>query len=189
VKTEKEKMLSGEYYNGADASLVEDREQARKLAFEFNNTKPEEREKRNEIMKRLIVAKGLFHIEAPFNCDYGYNIEVGENFYANFGCIMLDVNKIDIGNNVLFGPNIQIYTATHPINPAERLMGKEYGLPITIGNNVWIGGGSIICPGIKIGDNTVIGAGSVVTKDIPENVVAAGNPCKVIKKIDFLLNK
>lgn len=183
MKSEKEKMLSGDYYNAGDEELVRERDYARDLIFDFNRTKPSEKDKREKILKQLIIAKGAFHIEAPFYCDYGYNIEVGENFYANFGCIILDVNKVKIGDNVLLAPNVQIYTATHPIDPVERLTGKEFAKPIIIGNNVWIGGGAIICPGVKIGDNVTIGAGSVVTKDIPHNVIAAGNPCKVIREI------
>lgn len=180
MRSEKEKMLAGDLYNAADEELAKEREYARNLTFEFNHTKPSDKEKRQEILKQLIMAKGSLHIEAPFNCDYGYNIEVGENFYANYGCIILDVNKVEIGDNVLLGPNVQVYTAAHPIDPMERLTGKEYAKSVVIGNNVWIGGGAIICPGVKIGDNTVIGAGSVVTKDIPDNVVAAGNPCGII---------
>jgi maltose O-acetyltransferase len=183
MKSEKEKMLAGDLYNACDEELINERKYAKNLTFEFNNTKPIEKEKRQEILKQLITTKGSFHIEAPFNCDYGYNIEVGENFYANCGCTILDVTKVKIGDNVLLAPNVQIYTATHPIDPIERLTGKEYGKPIVIGNNVWIGGGSIICPGVKIGDNVTIGSGSVVTKDIPDNVIAVGNPCRVIKKI------
>lgn len=182
-KSEKEKMLSGEYYNAGDEELVRERDYAKNLTFEFNHTRPDEKEKRQEILKRLIVFKGSFHIEALFNCDYGYNIEVGDNFYANCGCVILDVNKVQIGDNVLLAPNVQIYTAAHPINPMERLTGREFARPIVIGNNVWIGGGTIICPGVRIGDNVTIGAGSVVTKDIPDNVVAVGNPCKVIRKL------
>ena len=176
-------MLSGNYYNAGDEELVRERNYARNLTFEFNHTRPNEKEKRQQILKQLLNSKGWFHIEAPFNCDYGYNIEIGENFYANFGCIILDVNKVKIGNNVLLAPNVQIYTAAHPIDPTERLTGKEYAKPIVIGNNVWVGGGTIICPGVKIGDNVTIGAGSVVTKDIPDNVIAVGNPCRVIKSI------
>lgn len=183
MKSEKEKMLSGDYYDASDEELVIERDYAKNLIFEFNHTIPSDKEKRREIISRLIKAKGSFHIEAPFYCDYGYNIEVGENFYANHGCIILDVNKVQIGNNVLLGPNVQIYTAAHPIDPAERLTGKEFAKPIVIGDNVWIGGGTIICPGVKIGNNVTIGAGSVVTKDIPDNVVAVGNPCKVIRKL------
>ncbi len=182
-KSEKEKMLSGDYYNAADEELTRDRDYAKNLIFEFNHTKPSEKETGREILRKLITAKGSFHIEAPFYCDYGYNIEVGENFYANHGCIILDVGKVQIGDNALLAPNVQIYTAAHPVKPAERLTGKEFSKPITIGHNVWVGGGAIICPGVKIGDNVTIGAGSVVTRDIPHNVIAAGNPCRVIREI------
>lgn len=182
MKSEKEKMLSGNYYNASDEALVRERKYAKNLTFEFNHIRPNEEEKRQQILNQLIMTKGSFHIEAPFYCDYGYNIEVGENFYANYGCMILDVNKVQIGNNVLLGPNVQIYTATHPIDPRERLTGKEFAKPIVIGNNVWIGGGTIICPGVKVGDNVTIGAGSVVTKDIPHSVIAVGNPCKIIRK-------
>ncbi|WP_028987073.1 sugar O-acetyltransferase [Thermicanus aegyptius] len=183
MRSEKEKMLAGQFYYAGDEELVKEREYARNLLFEFNHTRPSEKEKRMEILKQLIIAKGSFYIEAPFYCDYGYNIIVGDNFYANFGCTILDVNKVTIGDHVLLGPNVQIYTATHPIDPVERLTGKEFSKPIFIGNNVWIGGGTIICPGVKIGDHVTIGAGSVVTKDIPDHVVAVGNPCKVIREI------
>lgn len=183
MKSEKEKMLASELYDSGDEELIKEFYHASDLTYEFNHTRPSEKAKRNDIIKQLINAKGSFLIEAPFNCDYGYNIEVGENFYANYGCIILDANKVKIGDNVLFGPNVQIYTATHPIDPIERQNGKGYAKPITIGNNVWIGGGAILCPGIKIGDNVTIGAGSIVTKDIPENVIAAGNPCKVFRNI------
>lgn len=183
MRSEKEKMLAGELYNAADEELVSEREHARNLLYEFNHTRPGEKEKRQEIIKQLIVAKDSFYIEAPFNCDYGYNIEVGDNFYANYGCIILDVNKVSIGDNVLLAPNVQIYTAAHPIDPFERLTGKEFAKPVSIGDIVWIGGEAIICPGVKIGNNVTIGAGSVVTKDIPDNVVAVGNPCRVIRRI------
>lgn len=183
MKSEKEKMLSGDYYNACDEVLVKERDYARNLTFEFNHTRPDEKEKRHEILKQLFKTKGSFHIEAPFNCDYGYNIEIGDNFFANYGCIILDVNQVKIRDNVLLAPNVQIYTAAHPTAPKERLTGKEYARPIVIGNNVWVGGGTIICPGVKIGDNVTIGAGSVVTRDIPGNVIAVGNPCRVIKSI------
>lgn len=182
--TEKEKMLSGKYYNASDKELVKDRIQARKLFYEYNNTQPDEDEKRGKILKELFKSEKECYIEPPFRCDYGYNVKFGKNFYVNFGCTILDVNTVTIGDNVMFGPNVQVYTATHPVNVEERISGKEMGFPIEIGDNVWIGGGTIICPGIKIGNNTVIGAGSVVTKDIPDNVVAAGNPCKVIKIVE-----
>lgn len=183
MKSEKEKMLAGEYYNAQDEELVAERKFAKSLTFDFNHTRPSEKEKSKKIMEKLVNAKGAFKIEAPFNCDYGYNIHLGDNFYANYGCIILDVNKVKIGRDVLLGPNVQIYTAAHPKDPMERLTGKEYGKAIEIGNNTWIGGGTIICPGVKIGNNVTIGAGSVVTKDIKDNVIAVGNPCRVIKNI------
>lgn len=176
-------MLASELYDATDAQLVKERVYARDLTFEFNHTKPSDTEKRQELLKSLIRVKGTFHIEAPFYCDYGYNIEIGNNFYANFGCVILDVNQVQIGQNVLLAPNVQIYTAAHPTDPAQRLTGREFARPIVIGDNVWIGGGAILCPGVKVGNNVTIGAGSVVTKDIPDNVIAAGNPCKVIRSI------
>ena len=183
--TEKDKMLNGEFYNPMDTELVTDRMEARKLLYSFNNSKPSDGIRRKETIKQLFGKTGsrLF-IEPPFQCDYGYNIEVGENFYANFDCVILDVNKVVMGDDVQLGPGVHIYTAVHPTDPEERMSKTEYGEEIEIGNNVWIGGGAIICPGVKIGSNTTIGAGSVVTKDIPENVLAVGNPCKVIKKFD-----
>ncbi len=183
MESEKVKMLAGEYYMADDEELVRERDRAQALAFEFSHTPPCEKEKRQEILKRLIIARGAFHIEAPFNCDYGYNIEVGAGFYANYGCTILDVCKVTIGQNVLLGPNVQIYTATHPLDPAVRLSGMEYGKPVTIGDNVWVGGAAVICPGVTIGENATIGAGSVVTRDIPPNAVAAGNPCRVMKRV------
>lgn len=183
MKSEKEKMLSGELYNASDKELIKERILVRKLLFDFNHSNPIEENKRQSILKKLIKGKSSFYIEPPFYCDYGYNIEVGENFYANFSCIILDVNKVKIGDNVLLAPNVQIYTATHPTDPVERLKGKEFAKPITIGDNVWIGGGAILCPGVKIGNNVTIGAGSVVTKDIPDNVIVGGNPCKVIREV------
>lgn len=180
---EKELMLAGEYYDATHPQLVADRERARDLAFEFNHTKPANKNKRNAILNSLLNLKEPFHIESPLFVDYGYNIEVGKNFFANFNCTILDTNKVIIGDNVLLAPNVEIYTAAHPTDPRERLKGKEYAEQVTIGNNVWIGGGSIICPGVNIGNNVTIGAGSVVTKDIPDNVIAVGIPCKVIKYI------
>ena len=183
--SEKEKMLNGEFYDPMDTELVTDRMEARKLLYSFNNSKPSEGIRRKETIKQLFGKTGAkIYIEPPFRCDYGYNIEVGENFYANFDCVILDVNKVIMGENVQLGPGVHIYTAVHPTDPEERMSKTEYGEEIEIGNNVWIGGGAIICSGVKIGSNTTIGAGSVVTKDISENVLAVGNPCKVIKKFD-----
>ncbi len=181
MKTEKDKMLSGELYDSSDNELSGERELAADLIREYNNTAKNEYILRQEILEKLLNVQGRITIEPPFFCDYGYNIETGDNFYANYNCIILDVCKVKIGDNVLLAPGVHIYTASHPTDPAERLNGKEYGKEVIIGSNVWIGGGAIICPGVKIGSNTTIGAGSVVTADIPENVIAAGNPCRIIR--------
>lgn len=183
--TEKEKMLAGMFYNPGDEELFKDRLRAKKLCKKFNNLEPDNYEERTKVLKELFKTDKECYIEPNFFCDYGYNIEIGENFYANHNCIILDVNKVKIGDNVFFAPNVQVYTATHPVDAQERISGKEMGYAIEIGDNVWIGGGSIVCPGVKIGKNTTIGAGSVVTKDIPDNVVAVGNPCRVIKNISI----
>ena len=146
--------------------------------------RPEEQKSIPERLKKLFGKTGkTIWIEPPFHCDYGWNIEAGENFFANYGLTILDVGKVTFGNNVMIAPNVSIYTAGHPIHPDSRNSGYEYGIPITVGNNVWIGGSVVILPGVTIGDNVVIGAGSVVTKDIPDNSVAAGNPCRVIRAI------
>ncbi|MFT6986649.1 MAG: maltose O-acetyltransferase [Psychromonas sp.] len=185
MKTEKQKMLAGQPYKAWDEELLQARTQCRKTLQKLNNSLPNSAQWKEAITALLPNATGEVYLEPPFRCDYGSNIIVGENFYANFNCVVLDVNTVEIGNNVLFSPNVQVYTAGHPLDVKGRVEeGVEFGLPIKIGNNVWIGGGVIICPGVTIGDNTVIGAGAVVTKDIPANVVAAGNPCRVIKTID-----
>ncbi|GIM27884.1 galactoside O-acetyltransferase [Clostridium polyendosporum] len=182
--TEKEKMLAGKPYKAFGKELLGERQYAKELVFDFNGLRPTEIEKRNEIIKKLFgKTENEFFIEPPFRCDYGYNISVGENFYANYNCTILDCAKVTIGDNVLFAPNVSLFTAGHPVHPELRNSGVEYAFPITIGNNVWIGGGVIINAGVTIGDNTVIGSGSVVTKDIPSNVIAAGNPCKIIRAI------
>lgn len=183
IKTEKDKMLAGEIYNATDTELAKGRQYARDLSYELNMTKPSDTEKRETIIDKLLIIKKPYHIESNFNCDYGYNIEIGKNFFANFNCTILDVCKVVIGDNVLFGPHVQVYTAMHPTDPTERLEGIEFAKPIKIGNNVWIGGGAVIFPGVTIGNNVTIGSGSVVTKDIPENTVAVGNPCKVIRSV------
>lgn len=183
--TEREKMSAGMLYNSmADKSLLNDRQKAKKLCREYNDADPLDMEKRTEIMSRILgKAGGNFWIEQPFLCDYGYNIEVGENFYANYNLVVLDCAKVTIGDNVFIAPNVGIYTAGHPITADQRNSGLEYAYPITIGSNVWIGAGTHICPGVTIGDNVVIGAGSVVTKDIPPNTVAYGVPCKAVREI------
>lgn len=183
--SEKEKMLAGELYDANyNKNLENEREKAKDLCYEFNNLKPSNREKQKKILKELLgKTKENFRIEQPFMCDYGYNIEIGENFYSNHNLIILDANKVIFGDNVFIAPNCGFYTAGHPLDFETRNKGLEYAKPIRVGNNVWIGGNVIVLPGVTIGSNTVIGAGSIVTKDIPSNVVAVGNPCKVIKKL------
>lgn len=183
--TEKEKMLAGMLYNSmADKSLVDDRQNAKRLCREYNTADPLNEEKRREIMLSILGStKENFWIEQPFLCDYGYNIEIGENFYANYNLIVLDCAKVTIGDNAFIAPNVGIYTAGHPLTAEQRNSGLEYAYPITIGNNVWIGAGVHICPGVTIGDNAVIGAGSVVVKDIPPHALACGVPCKVVRYI------
>ena len=183
-KTEKQKMLAGELYLASDAQLTLERQRARRLTRIYNSTHEDEPEKRLEIIAELFGKVGQkFEIESPFYCDYGSNIYAGNGLYMNFGCVILDCNRVNIGENLLCGPNVQIYTAFHPTNPEIRLSGRELAAEINIGNNVWIGGGSIICPGVTVGDNSTIGAGSIVVKNIPANVVAAGNPCRIIRHV------
>lgn len=186
MKTEKEKMLAGEMYDPADHELLNDRENARRLVRLINQTTETEGDKRISLLKELFGSTGdnLF-LEPAFRCDYGYNIHVGENFFANFECVILDVCEVRIGNNCMLAPGVHIYTAAHPLNPTERNSGREFGKPVTIGNNVWIGGGAIINPGVNIGDNAVIASGAVVTKDVPENVIVGGNPAKIMKSIEI----
>ncbi|MFY0625903.1 MAG: sugar O-acetyltransferase [Reichenbachiella sp.] len=185
MKTEKQKMLSGELYNGLDPEIADDRLKARLLIKELNDSRADEEDKRERILKELIPSAGEnLWIEPPFYCDYGSNITIGDKVFFNFNCVVLDVMEVNIGNRTMFGPNVQIYAATHPINYKERSSGLEFAKPIKIGEDVWVGGSAVICPGVTIGDRTVIGAGSVVTKDIPSDVFAAGNPCKVIRKIE-----
>ncbi|MEY9094266.1 sugar O-acetyltransferase [Paenibacillus sp. RC84] len=182
--TEKQKMLAGKPYKAFGEELLLERQHAKEVLFDYNALRPGEVEKRNELLRALIGRTGkVFFIEPPFRCDYGYNISLGENFYANYNLTMLDCNRVTIGNNVLIGPNVSVFTAGHAIHPEPRANEVEYALPISIGDNVWIGGGAILNPGVSIGDNTIIGSGSVVTKDIPANVIAAGNPCRVLRPI------
>ncbi|MEG1027888.1 MAG: sugar O-acetyltransferase [Oscillospiraceae bacterium] len=181
---QKERMLSGLPYKPWLDGLSEERNICKQKIYEFNNLSPKENSKVPSMLKSIFAKTGKnIFIEAPFHCDYGLNIEIGNNFFANYNLTILDVGKVTIGNNVMFAPNVAIYTAGHPVHPISRNSGYEYGMPITIGNNVWIGGNSVVLPSVTIGDNCVIGAGSVVTKDIPENTIACGNPCKVIRKI------
>ena len=182
---EKEKMLKGILYDANnDKELIEQREKAKDLCYEYNKLKPSNREEQKEIIKELLGrTKEKFLIEQPFICDYGYNIEIGENFYSNHNLTILDANKVKFGDNVFIAPNCGFYTSGHPSDSETRNTGLEYAKPIEIGNNVWIGGNVVVLPSVKIGDNCVIGAGSIVNKDIPPNSIAVGNPCKVIKKL------
>ncbi len=180
--TEYQKMLAGEPYLAADKELAGMRTRCRQMTRAYNSTREDERDVRRALLNRLLgKMPPKIEIEPPFRCDYGFNILLGQNFYANFGVVMLDCAPITIGDDALIGPNVQFYAATHSTDPAERLGGLERARSITVGNNVWIGGGAIICPGVTIGDDVTIGAGSVVTRDIPSNCVAAGNPCRVIR--------
>ena len=181
---QKERMLAGLPYKAWLDGLAEERLENKKRVFRFNNMEPDKFEEKIALIKEIFGKTGEnIFVEAPFHCDYGYNIEVGENFFANYNLTILDVGKVKIGANAQIAPNVSIYTAGHPVHPESRNTGYEYGIPITIGDNVWIGGSVTILPGVTIGSNVVIGAGSVVTKDLPDNVIAAGNPCRVIRTI------
>jgi maltose O-acetyltransferase len=183
MRTEKEKMLAGELYDPLDPELVRARERARDLCQDLNATREKDQEARRRILMELFGKGGeSVWMQPPFFCDYGSNILLGERVFFNFNCVVLDVCLVKVGDFTLFGPAVQIYTATHPMN-AEQRRKQEFAKPIEIGSNVWVGGEAIISPGVKIGSKTVIGAGSVVTGDIPDGVVAAGNPCRVIREI------
>lgn len=181
---QKERMLAGLPYKAWLDGLKEERMENKLKIHEYNSTCPGDDKKMKEMIKNILGKTGEeICIEQPFRCDYGKNIEVGNNFFANYNCVILDVAKVTIGENVMFAPNVSIYTAGHPIHPESRNSGYEYGIPVTIGDNVWIGGNVVITPGVTIGNNVVIGAGSVVTKDIPDNVIAVGSPCRVLREI------
>lgn len=182
--SEREKMRSGELYQSSDAELVSDRLKAKELLFQLNQLSPSQQAERNALFCKLFGKSDRLHIELPFYCDYGYNIEVGDNFYANYHCTILDCAKVKIGHNVMFAPNVSLFTAAHPLDPEKRNSGWEFALPITIGDNVWIGGNAIVMPNVHIGNNVVIGAGSVVTCDIPDNCIAVGNPCRVLRELN-----
>ena len=181
---QKERMLAGLPYKAWLDGLTEEREANKVRIWRYNQLSPADRETRDKLIREIIGKCGKsVSFEVPFHCDYGWNIEVGENFYANYNCTILDVGHVKIGKNVMFAPNVSIFTAGHPVHPDSRNSGYEYGIPVTIGDNVWLGGGVIVTPGVTIGNNVVIGAGSVVTKDIPDNVIAVGNPCRVLRAI------
>ena len=181
---QKERMLAELPYKAWMDGLSEERMENKKRIFRFNHLPPEDVEEQDLLIRKILGKTGDYvHIESPFHCDYGYNIEVGENFFANYNLTVLDVGKVRIGKNAQIAPNVSIYTAGHPVHPDTRNSGYEYGIAVTIGDDVWIGGNVVILPGVTIGDRAVIGAGSVVTGNIPANAIAAGNPCKVIRMI------
>ncbi len=178
-------MLSGNLYDSSDSQLVEERRQARLLLQALNSSSENAQEDRERIIRRLLPRAGRkLRIQPPFFCDYGTNIITGDDVYCNYNCVLLDVMLIRIGNRTLLGPNVQIYAATHPMDCSVRAAGLEFARPVEIGDDGWIGGGAIICPGVTVGDRCVIGAGSVVTRDIPPDVFAAGNPCRIIRALD-----
>lgn len=182
MKTEKEKMLAGELYDPLDKQLSDERLRARLLLKALNDTRENQNDIRNEILRILMPYAGAgLWLQPPFYCDYGTNIFAGEKVFFNFNCVVLDVTTVTIGDRTLFGPNVQLYTAMHPVDHDVRAAGLEFAKPVVIGNDVWIGGSVVVCPGVKIGDRSIIGAGSVVTRDIPADVFAAGNPCRVIR--------
>jgi len=179
-----QRMVSGGPYRAGDAYLTELRAQARRQLLALNRTSPDEMAERERILRELFGSMGRgTEIEPPFFCDYGCNIRVGDAFFANFNCVILDCGPVEIGNEVMFAPAVQVYTVYHPLDPVERATRVELTKPVCIGNRVWVGGGAIILPGVTIGDGTTIGAGSVVTRDIPAGVVAAGNPCRVLRTL------
>lgn len=183
MKTEKEKMLAGELYDPLEPELSRERDRCRDLCLLLNATREDQKQERQSILTELFGRETDAWVQPPFFCDYGTNISMGTKVFFNFNCVVLDCARVTIGDNVLFAPSVQIYTATHPINAVERRKWLESAKPITIGSDVWVGGGAIICPGVTIGDRTVIGAGSVVTRDIPPDVMAAGNPARVIREL------
>ncbi len=181
---QKERMLANLPYKAWMDGLSEERLENKKKIYKYNNMDPGDTAGKDKLIKEILGKTGkTVCIEAPFHCDYGYNIEVGENFFANYNLVVLDVGKVIIGDNAQIAPNVSIYTAGHPIHPDSRNSGYEYGIDITIGDNVWIGGNTCIMPGVTIGNNVVIGGGSVVTKDLPDNVIAVGNPCRIVREI------
>lgn len=181
---QRERMLAELPFKIWEEGLLRELGRTKKLLYAYNRCKPTNRRKRDRLIRRILNVKGDWVcVDQPFHCDFGSNITVGENFYANVNCVILDCGEVAIGDNVLFGPNVSLLAAGHPIHPDSRNSRYQYGIKITVGDNVWLGGGVVVNPGVRIGDNSVVGSGSVVTKDLPANVLAAGNPCRVIREI------
>ena len=177
-------MLAGESYLADDPQLVEEQLHAQRLLARFNTSSPDDEDTRTDLLRRLFGRLGGGVVLKPsLRCDYGYNVSIGARTFVNYDCVLLDCNRIDIGSDVQIAPGVHIYTATHPVEPATRKTGLEYALPVTIGDGVWLGGRAVVGPGVTIGENTVVGAGSVVTRSLPANVVAVGNPCRVLRDI------
>ena len=183
MRTEKQKMLAGEPYQAADPALALERQQARTLCQELAALLPAETARIQALLARLFGAATDAYVTPPFFCDYGYNIQLGTNVYFNTHCVVLDGMPVSIGDHTMFGPGVHIYTAMHPLDAAQRRAGIEFGRAVTIGHDVWVGGSAVICPGVTIGAGTVVGAGSVVTRSLPPGVFAAGNPCRVLRKL------
>ncbi|MDS0260272.1 sugar O-acetyltransferase [Haloarcula sp. S1CR25-12] len=185
MSSEKEKMLAGELYDPADPELVADRVRARELVRLYNRTGATDRESRALLLDELFGSVGETPtVEPPFRCDYGEQITVGDRFFANFGCVFLDVCSITFGDRCLLGPSVHVYTATHPLDAESRAEGREYGKPVSVGDDVWIGGQAVLNPGVDVGDRSVVASGAVVTRDVPEGVVVQGNPAEVVKELD-----
>lgn len=182
-KSEREKMLSGELYDPLDPQLSRERDHCRDVCLLLNTSREDQKDERQHLLAELFGKQTDAWLQPPFFCDYGTNIVLGAKVFFNFNCVVLDVARVTIGSNTLFGPSVQIYTATHPIRAAERRKGLESAKPITIGADVWVGGGAIICPGVTVGDRSIIGAGSVVTRDVPSDAIVAGNPARVIRTL------
>lgn len=180
---EKQKMLDGHLYQAYDRELYQERELCKEVLYQYNHLSPKERTEKEKIIKNLLNCDGELSIEAPFYCSYGYNIHIGLNFYSDVNLTILDKVSVMIGNNVIFGPNVNLYTSAYPYNEAQRTRGLEYAKPIIIYDNVWIGGNVTVLPGVKINQGAIIEAGSVVTHDIPPYVIASGNPCEVVRSI------
>jgi maltose O-acetyltransferase len=185
VSSEKERMLRGEPYDPTDSELVADRRRARELARRYNRSEASEGERRREILEELFgTVDGHAHVEPPFRCDYGYNVHVGDGFFANFDCVVLDVRRVEFGENCLLGPGVHVYTPTHPLDAEERAGGLESGRPVAVGDDVWIGGRAVLDPGVTVGDRAVVASGAVVTGDVPPDTVVRGNPAEVVRELD-----